>query len=79
VFELSEKLADDLEARFPRAKVVAAAFHENVPVLLFRGNESVPRPDLDALRGGGERPAIPCQQGMARFSGACQNSCVLRS
>jgi phosphatidylethanolamine/phosphatidyl-N-methylethanolamine N-methyltransferase len=33
VFELSEKLAEDLQARFPRAKVVAGAFHETVSVL----------------------------------------------
>jgi phosphatidylethanolamine/phosphatidyl-N-methylethanolamine N-methyltransferase len=33
VFELPEKLAEDLQARFPRAKVVAGAFHENVSVL----------------------------------------------
>lgn len=33
IFELSEKLADGLQERFPRAKVVAGAFHENVSVL----------------------------------------------
>lgn len=33
VFELSEQLADGLHARFPRAQVVAGAFHENVSVL----------------------------------------------
>ncbi|EDZ97656.1 conserved hypothetical protein [Burkholderia sp. H160] len=33
VFELSEKLADGLQARFPRAEVIAGAFHENVSAL----------------------------------------------